>query len=367
MVYLKNMLIVDAHQDLAFNMLTYGRDYRRSAAETRQREAGGLAPQHNGDTLLGWPDYQRGRVAVIFSTLFAAPIRRKLGDWDTQTYDTFEQAHSLYRRQLQAYHRLVEESPDQFRLIQTLGDLQAILSHWETQAEFHPVGLVVLMEGAEGVRDPGELELWWAEGVRMIGPAWAGTRYCGGTREPGPLTADGYALLERMAEFGFALDISHMDEKAALQALDTYPGTVIASHANALALLKGSQSNRHLSDVVIRQLLNRGGVIGIIPSNHFLRPDWQERGGRQSVTLHEVVAQIDYICQMAGTARQVGLGSDFDGGFGLQSVPIELDTIADLQKLAPLLAHKGYDEEDIAAVLGVNWLSRLEQFLPEVT
>ena len=35
-----------------------------------------------------------------------------------------------------------------------------------------------------------------------------------------------------------------------------------------------------------------------------------------------LVAQIDYICQLAGDPRHVGLGSDFDGGFGLQSVPI---------------------------------------------
>ena len=66
-------ILIDSHEDLAYNMLTFGRDYRRAAAETRQREAGTQAPLHNGDTLLGWPDYQRGRVAVIFATLFAAP------------------------------------------------------------------------------------------------------------------------------------------------------------------------------------------------------------------------------------------------------------------------------------------------------
>ena len=70
-------LSVDAHQDLAWNILTFGRDYTLSAAETRQREAGGLAPQVNGDTLLGYPDYMRGNVALVFATLFAAPVRAK--------------------------------------------------------------------------------------------------------------------------------------------------------------------------------------------------------------------------------------------------------------------------------------------------
>ncbi len=88
-------LIVDAHEDLAYNMLTFGRDYTRSVAETRRIEiaSGSEAPEHNGQTLLGWPEYQRGRVAVVFSTLFATPVRRKTDDWDKQAYADYNQAH----------------------------------------------------------------------------------------------------------------------------------------------------------------------------------------------------------------------------------------------------------------------------------
>jgi membrane dipeptidase len=360
------MLIIDSHQDLAWNMLAFGRDYTLSAEETRRREQGSLAPQVNGDTLLGWPDYQRGQVAIVFSTLFTAPARAKLGDWDTLTYETYDQARQQSWAQLDAYHRLVGEHPDLFRLLQTQSDLQAILQHWQrTDTNEHPVGLVVLMENAEGVRQPAELEEWWLRGVRIIGPAWSGTRFCGGTRQPGPLTQDGHTLLDRMQAIGFTLDLSHMDETAALQALDHYQGPIIASHANALALLKDSHSNRHLSDAVIQGLIARGGTIGIVPANNFLRPGWKESGGRASVSLEHVAAQIDYICQIAGSARHAGLGSDFDGGFGLQSVPGDIDTIADLQKLAPFLASKGYSSADISAILGGNWLAHLHAYLPE--
>ena len=75
-------LIIDSHCDLAWNMLNFGRDYTRSAAETREKEKGTLAPEKNGASLIGWPDYQRGQVAIVFSTLFAAPARikrRRLG------------------------------------------------------------------------------------------------------------------------------------------------------------------------------------------------------------------------------------------------------------------------------------------------
>lgn len=364
---MEKSLLVDAHEDLAWNMLTFGRDYTLPAGETRRREQGSLAPQHNGDTLLGWPEYQRGRVAVVFGTLFNAPLRRRLGEWDVMSYATFDEAHALYRAQLNAYHRLEADHPDMFRLVHTRNDLQTVLDHWQRKdTDEHPVGLVVLMENAEGVRQPGELEEWWAGGVRIIGPAWAGTRFCGGTREPGPLTADGRALLKRMAELGFVLDLSHMDAQAALQALDSYPRQLIASHGNALALLPGSDSNRHLPDAVLRGLIERHGVIGVVPHNGFLRVDWRSQGGREAVSIDLLVAQIDYICQLAGDAHHVGLGSDFDGGFGLQSVPVELETIADLQILTPRLAQKGYTEADVAAILGKNWLDMLQNNLPEV-
>jgi membrane dipeptidase len=359
------MFIVDAHQDLAWNMLTFGRDYTLSAAETRRLERGTPTPSHNGDTLLGWPDYQRGRVAVIFASLFAAPLRRKSGPWDTQCYRHTSEAESYYRAQLDVYHRLVEEHADKFCLMRTQADLQNHMSAWMSGAALSPVGLLLLMEGAEAVSDPDELEVWWQQGVRIIGPAWAGTRFCGGTREPGPLTKEGYALLEAMAELGFSLDVSHMDEKAVLQALDVYPGSILASHSNAEALLIGVQSNRFLSDRVIQGLVERDAVIGIVPYNCFLLPGWQLKDGRKQVTLAHVAAQIDYICQHAGDAKHVGLGSDFDGGFGLQHVPDGIDTVADLNDLVPVLTDFGYSEDDIGAVLGGNWIGFLGSSLPK--
>ena len=360
------MIIVDAHQDLAWNMITFGRDYTLSAADIRRAEQGGLAPQHNGDTLLGWPEYQRGRVGIVFSTLFAAPARRREGNWDRLSYRNYNEAYDCYNIGLDRYHRLFDEHSDKFRSVISRTSLQAVLEHWERQdAEEHPVGLLVLMEGAEGVREPAELEEWWQGGVRLIGPAWAGTRFCGGTREPGPLTSDGYALLEGMADLGFILDISHMDEQAVFQALDAYPRQIIASHANARALLKGTDSNRHLNDQVIRSLVERQGVIGIVPVNPFLLHGWRRGDRREEVTLDAIVAQIDYICQLAGDAWHVGFGTDFDGGFGVQSAPVGIDTIADLPKLSPLLAEKGYTQEHIAAIFGQNWISMLMRALPE--
>lgn len=363
-------LIVDAHEDLAWNIRTFGRDYTRGAHETRLLEAGGVAPRVNGDTLLGYPDYQRGRVGIVFATLFAAPVRAKLDESDTQVYQTAEEARDLYRAQMDIYQRLVETHPETFCLVGTASDLGAQLSAWTGRPEpldgdtGLPVGLVPLMEGAECITRLEELEDWWERGVRIIGPAWKGNRFCGGTREPGPLTAEGFALLEAMAALGFTLDLSHMDRVAALQALEQYEGPIIASHANALRLVKGSESNRHLSDEVIEGTIARGGVIGIVPFNRFLVNGWTDKDPRQDVPLDLVAAQLDYVCQKAGNARHAALGTDFDGGFGVQESPDGIDTIADLHQLVPLLEARGYDDEDVAAIFGGNWIQHLKSSLP---
>ena len=356
-------MIIDAHEDLAWNMLVYERDYTRSARETRRWEAesGSYAPQVNGNTLLGYPDYLRGQVGIVFATLFVPPIRRKAGKWDKPAYANAEEAHKFYWQELGLYHRLTETHPEKFRLLRTRADLNAHIAEWKRKPADapKPVGLVVLMEGAEGVRTPDELPDWWEGGVRLIGPAWAGTRFCGGTGEPGPLTAEGRALLRGMADAGFALDISHMDPESAREAVEIYPGVVIASHANPAALLSESKSNRFLPDDVIDALAARDGVIGIVPFNRFLDATWKP--GDPRLPLEKVVEHLDYICQRTGSSKHVALGTDFDGGFGVESTPEGIDTIADLQKLAALLHTRGYTKDDIAAIFAHNWLRKLRQ------
>lgn len=355
-------LLVDAHQDIAWNMLNFGRNTIHSVAETRQRETGGPTPERNGDTLLGWDAYQQGNVALVFGTLFISPARAAMGIWDNQAYTKPEQARRNSMAQLDIYRRLADEQSEKFRLIRSRSELDEHLGLWQPG---HPLGLVLLMENAEGVRDPDELAEWWELGLRIIGPAWSGTRFCGGTHEPGPLTKEGHALLEAMADLGFTLDLSHMDRQAALQALDRYPGPIIASHANPLRMLKGSDSNRHLGDEVIDGIFARDGVIGVVPYNPFLKTGWRESDGRQAISMELIIDHIDYYCQRAGDARHVGFGSDFDGGFGVQRVPAGIDSIADLQKLAPILEARGYNTDNVAAVFGGNWITHLRKTLPK--
>jgi membrane dipeptidase len=357
------MLIVDAHEDLAWNIATHGRDYTHSARWIREREARSKTPTCAGNSLLGLRDWLRGEVALIFATLFVAPIRSQSGPWDTQVYTSAGDAHRLANAQLDIYHRLAEEH-DRFRLVVTQGDLQAVLAGWNEQSppDERLIGLLLSMEGADPILEPEEVEAWYERGLRAVGLAWEGTRYAGGTHEPGPLTGVGFALLEVMSDLNMILDLSHLAEEAYFQAVEVYDGVVIASHSNPRRFLP---TTRGLSDEMIALLAERDGVIGIVPYNQFLKPGWRRGDRRGGVSLTVVVDAIDHVCQVTGSHRHVGIGSDFDGMVGLEHVPVEVDSVADLQKLSGLLAERGYEDGQIADILSGNWLRLLRESLPE--
>lgn len=361
-------IIIDAHQDIAFNALTFNRDILRSAYDTRESEKGSQIPQWNeGEATVGWPDYQKGQVAIIFATLWNPPKQFCSGAWDVLSYQNLDQASRLAHQQFEYYHRLVQENPDKFTLILNQHDLNRVLADWDnpTSEHTHPVGLMLHMEGAEGLRSMSELEEFFELGVRQVGPVWAGLRYCGGSKALRPFDREGFTLLETMASLGIGMDISHMSESAALTAMDHFDGPVIASHSNSRTLLKGRSGERHLTDRTIQMLFEREGCIGVVPYNKFLSTEWELNTPGETVTIDHIIDQIDYFCQMAGDSMHVGIGSDLDGGFGFPNIPAELDTISDLQKLEPRLLARGYTCEDVKNIFHLNWKKHLEKMLPK--
>ncbi len=351
--------IVDAHEDIAWAALALGRDYRRSARETRRLEEGTEALRRNGQCMLGLPEWLAGNVAVICGSIYLSPKRAEESSWDPQSYADEEEAYRRANEQVDYYERLAEQA-EQVRLIRDRADLEAVLTSWEGDAP--QVGIIPALEGADPIRRPEDVEYWYGRGVRIVGLAWAaGSRYAGGNRAPGPLTDAGRALLEALAEFGIVLDVSHLAEEAFWEVVDRYEGPIVATHSNPRAMVPGP---RQLSDRMIRALAERDGVVGIVPYNRFLKPNWSPADGKEVVTLQDVAAAIDHVCQVVGDAAHVGIGSDFDGGFGAEAAPAGLDTVADLPKIADALAERGFAEKDIATVMEENWLGVLRASLP---
>ncbi len=348
--------IVDAHLDLAYNAL-YGHDLRLPLAELRET-AIGRQMSARGETLtVSLPALKEGHVAVAFGTLFVLPANAP-GDLRGQGYTNAEEAHQLAVQQV-TYYRLLE-SDGLIRPIGNLTDLDALTPN--EQHDPGPLGLVLLMEGADPIRTPAEVGWWVEQGVRVVGPAWTATRYSGGTAAPGPLTALGRELLSELETAGMALDVSHMADESFWQAMHGFRGPVIASHSNCRSLVPG---DRQLSDDMIRAVADRDGVIGVVTFNRFLDPTWTLHHGKSALGLDVLIRHIEHICEVAGGVRHVGLGTDLDGGFGREAIPAELDSCVDLPLIGKALLVAGWRVEDVEAILGGNWLRWLAQSLPD--
>lgn len=352
-------IIVDAHIDMAYNAVVLGRDLLRPLADIRSAEIDAPPPAASAGTcLMSLPALLDGRVAVVGASIFVAPAFKS---WQSepQVYHTPDEAKHYAILQLDYYRRLADKDA-RVQLLGDSGDLEHVLASWSTDKP--QVGLFLVMEGAAPILDPGELGWWVERGLRGVGLTWsAGTRYAGGNAAPGPLTDDGRVLIDVMADYNLLLDISHLWEDAVYEILDCYPGPVAATHANPRAFV---DSPRQLSDDVIRRIADREGVIGAIPYNRMLAKTWHH--GEARLPLSRLVEAIDYICQVTGTASCVGIGSDFDGGFGQESTPAGLDSVADLGKIGDLLLERGYTTSDVEAILSGNWLRIIHGVLESV-
>lgn len=335
--------IVDAHLDMADNVLI-GRDYDRTAAEVR-----GTDDPKRPKCMVTLRELERGGVAVAFGTLYTGT--NKFDDDGVGIYK--RPPNESARKQLDVY--LGWEDSGRARIIRSRSDLDAHLNAWQDDGK---LGVVILIEGGDSISSPDHLGEWWDAGVRVIGPAWSATRYCGGTRRPGPLTPLGRELLLAMKELGVILDVSHMAEESFWDSLEVGFHRVIATHSNARAIVPDRLPDRHLSDEMIAALGKHDGVIGIVPANAFLDDECFDRKATKKLMLEAVGRHLDHMAAIAGWDH-VGIGSDLDGGFGVNETPVELESAADLFKIGDLVPPDARE-----GVLGGNWLRVLSESLP---
>ncbi len=345
-------IIVDAHQDIAWNKISLGRDFLESVQAKRARE--GAVPAHNeGSAIVGIDELIEANVRVIFATIYVAKARPNRAGWG-KTYTTPREAHDQAMEQL-AYYGLLAIDP-RVSIITTRADLESVIAMTKPK-----IGLVILMEGADPILEPAQVEEWYERGVRIVGTSWGQTWYAGGTGAPTGLTEQGRALLPRMADIGMILDASHQSEQAFFESLDLFEGTIIASHSNCRAYVN---TDRQLSDEMIKQIIARDGVIGAVIYNRFIRAGWEKGARKEDVTLADVVRHTQRICDIAGDALHVGIGSDFDGGYGMESIPAELNSVADLPRFIGALGAARFSDADIENFLGGNWVRLLKRALP---
>lgn len=357
-------LLVDSHLDLAWNAIQWNRDLTQSVTRIRLSEKD-MPGKGRAEGTVALPELAQAGVGVAFVTTLARCTGHHVQHLDfahpAQAFASARGHLAYYQALARTGWGVVIDSPE--ILDKHLQAWQA----WQLQPDHKPypgLGMALSMESADPILDPAELGEWVAAGVWLIGPSHYGNgRYCGGTSCETGFTEQGFLLLDEMAELGVTLDVTHLSERAFHEALDRYPGYMVASHHNCRHLV---EHDRQLDDGQIRALCERDAVIGIALDAWMLQPGWVKgKSSNADVSLAHAVDHIEHICELTGTVAHVGIGSDLDGGFGKSQSPGDLESIADLPRLADLLAARGYADKDIDAIFHGNWLRKLRQGLQQ--
>ncbi len=350
------MLIFDAHLDLAWNAIDWNRDLLLPVPEIRRRELEqGFTMKGRGKGTVSFPDLRRGGIGIFIATLLARLVRDNLNP-SFQRYESMNASYGATMGQM-AYYRTLEKQGT-LRWIKDATTLKSHVAAWQNGGDGQPLGFILSMEGADPVLAPEDVQEWWDLGLRIIGPAHYGVSpYAHGTGTLGGLFPQGPALLKEMQRVGMILDVTHLSDQCFDEALDLYSGPVLASHHNCRALVP---DQRQLTDDQIKRLIARGTVIGTALDAWMMVPGWvrgQTTPEGVGLKLETMIDHIDHVCQLAGNANHAGLGTDLDGGFGREQSPMDLDTIADLQRLPEMLSKRGYKDDAIRNILSENWIS----------
>lgn len=348
------MLLFDGHLDLSMNAIDWNRDLNLGVYDLRAREAS-MAEKGRAKGTVTLPELRRAEVGLCMATVIKRTARPATDVPGFPGAASQEVSYGWAQGQL-AYYRVLEAAGK----VRMIADREALDEHvagWLQDSASQPLGFILAMEGADPVVWPAQAESWWADGLRVVGPAHYGVSgYAHGTSTEGGFTAQGRELLRIMDGLGMILDLSHLAEQAFWEALDLFRGHLLASHNNCRALVPG---DRQFSDEQLRAVFARGGVIGAVLDAWMLHPGWvrgETTPAQAGVTLEAVVDHIDHVCQLAGDADHAAIGSDLDGGYGTEQTPMDLDTIYDLQRVPGMLRARGYTEADVEKIMYRNWV-----------
>ena len=350
--------LVDAHLDLSMNAMEWNRDLRKPIKEIRDREMNMTDKMDRGKGVVCFDELRNGNIGLVVATQIARYVApdNNLPGWHSP-----EQAWAHTQSQLAWYREM--EAQGELKSITNLAELENHLKYWNSQpSDKKTIGYMLSLEGADSLVTVGHLERAWRYGLRALGLAHYGPgRYAQGTNATGGIGKMGRDLLKEMERLNIIMDATHLCDDSFREAMDNFNGHVWASHHNCRALVN---HNRQFNDDQLKELIARGAVIGGVLDAWMMVPNWV-RGESTPEGMHcnleKLIDHYDHICQLAGNANHIAIGSDLDGAFGKEQSPYDLETIADLQKIPTLLKKRGYTEADIEKVASGNWLGFLRR------
>jgi len=324
--------IVDSHQDIAWHVHKYKRDFSLTEAA--------------------------GKAMITLQTLFAGGVVLSCVTLFAEQNAPRSTRRKRLLRELEFYLELPEKYPQHVMQVASVEELRELRERAASGAEVW--GFLLAMEGADLLESPDELQMFHEKGLRILSLTWnERNQWATGASHQGGLTRKGATLLQRMRELGFIFDVSHLNEQSFFDALGQWYGPVCATHSNPAALC---DDTRNLTNEQLQLMRERSAIVGALLYNGFLDSSWQS--GDPQTPLPRVAEHLEYLMDRLGS-ESVGIGSDFDGGLTAMNTPEGLDTIADLPKLGAELQRRGSTDEIVAGVLGENWFRFLERHLPQ--
>lgn len=321
--------------------------------------------------------------------------RLKEGGVDVQVFAVWsddkkwkKNAYKHANDQIDALEKLIANNPDKIELAKSSTDIERI----------NKEGKIVALIGIEGGNMIEErldyLEALYDRGARYLTLTWnynlpwvtaAAMEVKTKDKKGKGLTEHGKEIIRKMNDLGMMVDLSHAGEQTFYDVLSISSKPVLVSHSNAAAL---TPHYRNLKDAQLEALKKNGGVVGVNFYSEFLDSNYPKRvkklyykthkkdstnkelsvgkmyGALSAKLKHEanapfenVLKHIDHLVAKAGIDH-VAIGSDFDG---IESPPQELEDVTKFPVLTKALLERGYSKEDVAKIMGLNFLRVLKE------
>jgi len=302
---------------------------------------------------------------------------------------TFNIVHQKALDIFNAIHRNLEKNSSMAEIATTPDDAYRLKKEGKIAA------FIGVENGYPIGKDISRVKQYYDLGARYITLAHTKNNdICDSSTDPSGAENDGLSqfgtkVVKEMNRLGMMVDISHISDKSFFEVLKVTNAPVIASHSSCRALCG---SPRNLSDDMLLALKENGGVIQICILGNYLKTpepnpeldsklkDLKNKYGDYNVlpdstkklirkeykniqktfekpaTVKDVVDHIDHVVQVIGV-DYVGIGTDFDGGGGVDGCR----TASDMKNITIELLRRGYSKADITKIWGGNVMRVLQK------
>lgn len=311
---------------------------------------------------------EAGKASSILKNDCHIDLERMIkGDYLLQNFALFtdlkerEKPFEYCMKLLDLFYTEMEKHQDLIGIVTSYKDIEANRQAGKMSA------LLTIEEGGVCQGEIAFLRNFYRLGVRMMTLTWNyknelanpnriwrenGRAFFEPDRENG-LTDTGIAFIHEMERIGMIIDVSHLSDAGIFQILANTKKPIVASHSNA----RGVATNpRNLTDDMLKQISERGGVAGINYCADFLY-DWKHEEERLS-RIQDMISHIRHMKKVGGI-ECIGLGSDFDGIGG----NLEMKSPQDLPALEAAMRQNGFTESEMEAVFYGNVLRVYKEIL----